>query len=280
MGKLLKKALEPANMNLAWKKLRRDKADWLPGITREGFERDFVLHFTSLQRELAEGRYRPTLIRQFPIAKGDGGKRVISAFYLRDKLAQRMILSVLEPLGEAIFHADSFGYRPGRNIGMALQKTDSYVRCGGYWLVDADIRKFFETIPHALLEKLVTRFLPDRQIRKLVAMWLDAGSPRTGWLRARRGLPQGAILSPLLCNLYLTELDQALAEKNLPFVRYADDFLVFTPARQAAVEAREYVVKVLKTLQLELHPQKTRIARAGPSVTFLGEKLKAYQPSK
>ncbi len=273
MGKILEKALTPDSLNQAWRKLRRDHAEWLPGLSREEMEWNFVFHVMTLVEELRRGTYRPERIRQFTVAKPDGSNRIISAFYLRDKLAQRAVLHGLAPLGEAIFHPDSFGYRPGRNTDMACARANMYIRCGGHWLLDADIRKFFETIPHGQLTKLIGRRVPDRAVRRLVNGWLEAGSPRTGWLRARRGLPQGAVLSPFLCNIYLHELDRAITAANLPFVRFADDFLVFTPNREAAEKAREFVAKTLEAWGLQLHLEKTRVVPAGPEVVFLGKRL-------
>lgn len=108
---------------------------------------------------------------------------------------------------------------------------------------------------------------------KLVEMWLDVGAPRSGILSRRRGVPQGGVLSPFFCNVYLTDFDNRLAAQNLPFVRFADDFLVLAPISKAAESAHAFVANELKRLDLELHTEKTRVARSGPNIRFLGRKM-------
>ncbi len=273
MGNLLKKAASPASLNRAWKKLRNDKAIWDHGISRKEMEKDFVFHITRLAEELASGNYRPAQIRMFPVLKGDGKKRVISALTLRDKLAQRAVLSVLNPIGDAMFHHDSYGYRAGRSIDMVMARVREHLKCGWYWLVDGDIKSFFDNIPHGPLKKKLRKALSDRELLSLILQWLDIGAPRTGILARRRGIPQGGVISPFLCNFYLTEFDRHLSAHNLPFVRFADDFLVFTPSKKDAHAARTCVEVGLKKLDLQLHPEKTRIVPSSPKVIFLGRKL-------
>ncbi len=273
MGNLLRQAASPENLNLAWKKLKNDKTVWDHGISKTEMEKNFVLHITRLAEELASGTYRPAQVRHFPVLKGDGKRRVISALTLRDKLAQRAVLSVLSPLGEALFHQDSYGYRRGRSIDMVMERVNQQLKCGLYWLVDADIRSFFDTIPHAPLKKRLKKTIPDKDLLKLIFKWLEVGTPRTGIMAKRRGIPQGGVISPFLCNFYLTEFDRHLDRNNLPFVRFADDFLVFTPTKAHAKSALNCVDSGLKRMDLSLHPGKTRITLAGPWVTFLGRKL-------
>ena len=273
MGKILEKAVSPEVLNEAWKSVKNDRAIWHPGVSRPDMEKDFVCHIAKLAKDLREGRYKPAPVRQFPVSRGDGKKRVISALTLRDKLAQRALLIVVTQLGEQIFHAESFGYRPGRTIDMALSKAREYILCGLDWLVDADISKFFDMIPCAPLIKIVKKTIPDKDAVRLIEKWMDVGSPRTGFLRKRRGVPQGGVISPFLCNLYLTEFDQYLTNHNLPFVRFADDFIIFTPSRAAAIAALKCAKDGLANLDLELNIKKTRVARSGPNVVFLGKKL-------
>jgi RNA-directed DNA polymerase len=273
MGNILEKAVSPEVLNEAWKFVKNDRAVWQPGMSRAEMEKDFVYHITKLSKDLSEGRYKPAAVRQFPVARGDGKTRIISALTLRDKLAQRAVLIVVTQLWEQLFHADSFGYRPGRTIDMALAKAREYILCGLDWLVDADITKFFDMIPCAPLIKTVKKVIPDKGAVRLIEKWVDVGSPRTGFLRKRRGVPQGGVISPFLCNIYLTEFDQYLTRNNLPFVRFADDFIIFTPSRAAAIAALKCAKDGLKKLDLELNMKKTRVARSGPNVVFLGRKL-------
>ena len=273
MGHLLKKAASPEVLNQAWKRLKSDKSIWDHGISRYEMEKNFVLHITRLAKELEAGKYNPAQVRIFPVLKGDGKKRIISALTLRDKLAQRAVLSVLTPIGEAMFHHDSYGYRPGRSIDAVMERVKEHINCGYFWLVDADIKSFFDTIPHKPLKKKLKKSISDRELLDLIFKWLDIGTPRTGILSKRRGIPQGGVISPFLCNFYLTGFDRFLTDHNLPFVRFADDFLIFTPSRRHAESAMACVIKGLKALDLRLNTQKTHIVLSSPKVIFLGRKL-------
>ncbi len=273
MGKLLSRAVSPEIMNVAWKRLRGDNAVWRSGVSRSGMERDLVYHLLKLSDELRSGDYLPDPVRFFPVNKGDGKQRIISALTLRDKMAQRTVLSALEPLGEKLFHHDSFAYRPGRTIDMALSRVREYMLCGLNWVVDGDIQGFFDNIPHGPLVKILKLHIPDREMVSLIKRWLEVGAAKRGFMSASRGIPQGAVLSPFLGNLYLTSWDNDLAAHNLPFVRFADDFLVFAKSKDDAQRAMAYVEKRLKRLGLILNPQKTRVVACGPHVTFLGRKL-------
>jgi RNA-directed DNA polymerase len=273
MDRLLKKAASPSVLNHAWKKLRNDHAMWQHGLSREELNNNFAYHLLKLSEELGSGKYKPGSVRFFPVKKGDGSQRIISAVTLRDKLAQRAVLTVIEPFGEAIFHENSYAYRPNRNIGMAHAKCREYMTCGLKWVLDADITGFFDNIPHAPLIKKVRALIKDSDMLDLIKQWLDTGTPRRGFLSQPKGIPQGSLLSPFLCNIYLNDFDKWLADKNLAAVRYADDFIVFTKTESDAQAAHGCVEKLLRSLELELNPQKTKVSLAGPNVTFLGKKL-------
>lgn len=243
-------------------------------------ESNLAYHLVKLSNELRTGAYMPDPVRFFPVNKGDGRQRIISANTLRDKLAQRAVLTVIEPFGEKIFHHDSFGYRPGRTIDMVLSRVREYMLCGMSWVVDADIRSYFDNIPHKPLIKILKSIIADQEITALIKRWLDAGTAKRGFLSAPMGIPQGAVLSPFLCNIYLTSWDNDMSAKNLPFVRFADDFLVFAKSGASAIKAHSYVGKSLKRLGLMLNEQKTRTVQCGPNVQFLGRKLPKLKAAK
>ena len=272
-GSLLEEAMTPARLNAAWRRLRNEHTPWSEKVTRDELQWNFVEHLLALREEVLGGSYRPAPLRHFPMRKPDGRQRILTAQYLKDKLAQRALLSVLEGRAEKVFHEDSYAYRPGRGTQQALRKARERIRCGLDWLVDADIKQFFDSIPHGPLLKMLRRFVRDRDAMRLIEMWLRQGAHSSSLLGARRGIAQGAILSPLMCNLYLTRFDDCLARMNIPFVRFADDFLLFCPTREKAQAALRSARQSLEKLDLELHPDKTRIIRSGPQVVFLGEKL-------
>lgn len=278
MGERFERLLSPEVLDEAWRALSTDKAIWELGLPRAEMERHLLLHLLRLVDDLRSGRYRPAPLRRFPIAKADGRQRILSALCLRDKLVQKAAQIVLEPAAETIFHHDSFGYRPRRNLQMALARARERIACGLYWLVDADIKSFFDSIPIKPLRQRLARFVSDRELMRLIDRWLDLGVSQASFLSTHRGISQGAILSPLFCNLYLHEFDQAMHDSKVPFVRYADDFLLFTTSESDAKRALDLAARVLDRLDLALNQDKTRITESGPHVIFLGEALPTYRP--
>ena len=219
--KILEHAMAPEVLDQAWRRLRREHTPWSVTVSRESLEHHLLAHILACRQEVLDGCYRPQPMRQFTMKKASGGMRILSAQYLRDKLVQRALLIVLEPRAEKIFHPDSYAYRPGRSVAMALARVRERVRVGQSWLVDADIRTFFDSIPHRELIRVLKRFLRDTSALDLIEKWLVQGAHHTSLLRSRRGISQGAVLSPLFCNLYLNRFDKALSCKNIPFVRFA-----------------------------------------------------------
>lgn len=270
---LLEQVLHPDVLDEAWRRVRTEHTPWSKGVDRDQLEQHLLRHILRLLEDIRLRRYRPEPLRQFTIPKTDGRKRVISAQYLRDKFLQRAILTVLEPRAERLFHADSYAYRPKRGVQDALKKARERIGCGLDWLVDADIRSFFDQIPQTPLKKKLKGFVDDKAVMALLELWLKQGAHHTSLLGSDRGISQGAILSPLMCNLYLHDFDIALEKANIPFVRYADDFLLFTSSKVQAEQALDYVRSLLKKLDLELKDEKTRVVRSSPEVVFLGEPL-------
>lgn len=275
MGRIVERLVNPDNLDQAWRHLRRDRAPWSPEVDGEALRRRLPLHLMNLVRDIEGGCYSPLPVRQFPVRKPDGGKRVLSLYYLRDKFAQRLMQQTLEPLAERRLHADSFGYRPRRGVCQALSVARERIATGRTWLVDADIEGFFDAVPHTILRRTLRRWIPDRDARNMIDAWLAMGPYVRGFMGPRRGLLQGAVLSPLLCNIYLDRMDRIWASANIPFVRFADDFLLFAANREQALEALEMTRRRLAKLGLSLHPRKTRVAHVEKGIRFLGQTLPA-----
>ena len=273
MGQWLDRALHPANLDLAWRALDDDRAPWLPGIARAAMESERLKHQLILIDAVRSGQYRAEMVRQFTLAKASGGERIISALFLRDKFLQRAVVQALHPLGEALFHPDSYAYRPRRSIYQALSKCRERIHCGLPWLVDGDITAFFDQIPRAPLLRRFAECSGDVELTRLIAAWLNACPSRDGLFADPRGIPQGAVISPFLCNLYLHALDQLWQQQGLAFVRYADDFVLFLPTQELACQALRYTQHGLESLGLTLNPQKTRVIRASRAVQFLGQSI-------
>ena len=270
---VLKQAMTPEVLNESWRRLRNEHTPWSPQVSRDQLQNHLVKYLLECRDDVLAATFRPLPLRQFPMKKPDGGQRVISAQYLRDKWVQRALLIVLEPKAEARFHHDSYAYRPMRNVAMALEKARERIRCGQDWLVDADIKRFFDTIPHRSLLKILRPFVNDAAAMALIETFVKQGAHHNSLLSARRGISQGAILSPLFCNLYLHAFDEALAAANIPFVRFADDFLLFATHREGALRAKTYAEQQLTALGLRMHQEKTQVVRTAPVVKFLGEPL-------
>lgn len=268
---ILESILSPENVQAAWKRLRRDRAPWAPGVSREELERTLPFHLTQLVEDLRSGRFRPEALRQYTAQKGDGEYRIISAQYLRDKLAQRLVHQCLDQEFDSLLHPDSFGFRRGRGVPHAVARLRERIATGMFWLVDADIRSFFDRVPHSGLNRVLKRRIGDRRVRRLLQQWMAIGAHRDSLLEQRRGLAQGMILSPLLCNLYLDRFDDQMVRANIPFVRFADDFVLLAGDREAAQRAHDHAARTLARMGLELHPGKTRVCRASPAVAFLGK---------
>jgi group II intron reverse transcriptase/maturase len=185
---------------------------------------------------------------------------------------QQALVQVLSPIFEPLFSECSHGFRPGRGCQSALEVVDRALETGHEWVVDADIAQFFDTVDHELVLERVHEEITDGSVLRLIRAFLRSGVlVEAGEVEPTElGTPQGGPLSPLLANIYLHPLDQALTEAGFDLVRYADDFVIFTKSRQRAEQALELVQTTLERLKLHLHPEKTRIATLDRGFDFLG----------
>jgi CRISP-associated protein Cas1 len=218
----------------------------------------------ALHEALAHGRYRPGPLRRVEIAKKSGGVRALNIPCVADRIAQSSAALALGPHFEAEFEDVSYGYRPGRSVKQALERVQALRREGFVWTVDADIESYFDTVPHDRLLKRFGQSVTEGPMTELVALWLETG------MEGGRGLAQGSPLSPLLANLYLDSLDEALIGESFRIVRFADDFVILTRERAGAEAALAKARAHLAEAGLVLHPQKTRVRGYDEAMQYLG----------
>jgi RNA-directed DNA polymerase len=243
-------------------------------VTVKEFEYRLEANLEKLSRTLKDGSYRPQAIRRVWIPKlGSKEKRPLGIPTVRDRVAQAALRAVLEPIFERDFAAQSYGFRPNRGCQDALRRVDTLLKAGYRWVVDADLKSYFDTIPHSALMRRVREKVADGPVLELLAAFLTAKVMETaeGWT-PEEGTPQGAVISPLLSNIYLDALDHLVAAAGFEMVRYADDFVILCQSEAEARQALERVREWTATAGLTLHPVKTRIvdaAKAG-GFDFLG----------
>ena len=253
----------------AWRRVRSNRgAAGVDRITLADVEAYGVERMLDeLARDLRAGRYRPAPVRRQAIPKPDGGVRPLGIPTVRDRVAQQAARLVLEPIFEADFLPVSYGFRPKRTATMALETIRTGFIAGSGWVAEADIRSFFERIDHVVVLRLLERRVSDRRVHKLVRGWLTAGVMAEGSVRATvAGAPQGGVISPLLANIVLHELDRQWRSADGVLVRYADDFVVLARSRGQAEAALVRAGAILAELGLELHPDKTKVVDLGACV--------------
>ena len=262
---LMDKVYALPNLRRAFARVKANSgAAGLDHVTVEEFERHLEANLGKLSRTLKDGSYRPQAIRRAWIPKlGSKEKRPLGIPTVRDRVVQAALRAMLEPIFERDFAAQSYGFRPNRSCKDALRRVDALLKAGYHQVVDADLKSYFDTIPHAgLLERVEGKVRDGKGLGRLAA-FLTARIMETmeGWT-PEAGTPQGAVISPLLSNLYLDPLDRQMVEKGFERVRYADDFVILCrserKARQALTEVQEWTAKA----GLRLHPTKTRIVDA------------------
>ncbi len=256
----------------AYLRLRKDAASGVDGVTWSEYGERLEARLLDLQDRVHRGNYHPQPVRRVHIPKGDGRTRPLGIPALEDKVVQQAARMVLEPIYERAFLGFSYGFRPGRSQHQALDALAVAVSRKVDWVLDADIRAFFDTIDHAWMQKFIEHRVADRRMVRLLMKWLHAGVMEEGELHeVTEGTPQGGIISPLLANIYLhyvldlwvSSWRKKRARGEVYIVRYADDFVMGFQYEQDARAMREALASRLAEFGLQLHPEKTRVLRFG-----------------
>jgi RNA-directed DNA polymerase len=242
-------------------------------VTIDDFERRLIPNLRQLGESLRNGTYEPQAIRRCCIPKpGSREMRPLGIPTVRDRVAQAALRHVLEPIFEREFAEQSYGFRPGRGCKDALRRVDELLRAGHVVVVDADLKSYFDTIPHDKLMTRVREKVSDGRVLALIEAFLKAGimDGLDEWT-PEQGSPQGAVISPLLSNIYLNPLDHHMAERGFEMVRYADDFVVLCRTPEDAERALTVIRQWVQDNGLVLHPTKTRIVKErSDGFDFLG----------
>lgn len=259
-------------LQAAFKAVKRNRgAAGIDKVSITMFEANLAENLNALERDLKNGSFQPFPSRRQFISKGEGKFRPLGIPAVRDRVAQEVIRRLLQPIFERQFHNASFGFRPGRNCHMALARILELHDQGYRVLLDADIKAFFDELPHAIIKEAVAAQVADGNILDLIEKFLRAGVMENGVFKPTTvGTPQGGVISPLLANIVLNHLDWQLEKLGFRFVRYADDFVVLCQTKAQAEEAKAQVTHILNQLGLQLSAEKTRVTTYGKGYSFLG----------
>ncbi len=262
---LIDKVYRPANLRQAFARVKANRG--VAGVdhqTIEMFEQHLEANLEYLATALKDGSYRPlALLRKWIAKLGSSEQRPLGIPTVRDRVVQSALRAVLEPIFERIFAAQSYGFRPGRGCKDALRQVNYLLKQGYNWVVDADLKSYFDTIPFAPLLAGVEEQVADGRVLALIEAYLQQGVLEAMKLwQPEAGTPQGAVISPLLSNIYLNPLDHLMAARGCEMVRYADDFVILCRSEAEARQALAMVQQWTAQAGLTLHPEKTRIVDA------------------
>lgn len=272
---LIDKVYDSRNLGSAHRKVKENQGSaGVDHVTVEQFTTHLERNLEILASSLKDGSYRPQAIRRVWIPKpGSSEKRPLGIPTVRDRVVQAALRNVLEPIFEREFAAHSYGFRPGRSTKDALRRVSTLLKAGYTYVVDADLRSYYDTIPHQDLLARIEAKISDSRVLDLIRAFLDqevmAGLEH--WT-PEEGTPQGAVISPLLSNIYLDPFDHQMADEGYEMVRYADDFVILCRSREEAEQALAEVEEWTARVGLQLHPDKTRIVDASQpgGFDFLG----------
>ncbi len=257
---LLAQIVSPINMNRAYRQVvSNGGSGGIDGMETKDLLSYLLRHKKELVQSLLDGKYRPNPVRRVEIPKDNGKKRPLGIPTVVDRLVQQSIAQVLQPLYEPQFSDNSFGFRPHRGAHQALKCAQAIINDGNRFCIDLDLEKFFDNVNHSKLIEVISKTVKDGRVVSLIHKYLNAGVLVAGkYEETEKGVPQGGPLSPLLSNIMLNELDKELTKRGHPFVRYADDCMIFCKSERAAGRILESITKFIEVkLFLKVNRDKT-----------------------
>lgn len=277
---LIDKVYRPGTLQAAWAQVQANKG--AAGIDRQSvemFAANEQVYLNELAKDLEQGRYQPQAVKRVEIPKAGGKTRPLGIPTVKDRIVQTAVKMVIEPIFEREFLPMSYGFRPGKGCKDALREVDAYLKQGYTHVVDADLKGYFDSIPHELLRTRIRAHISDGKLLELLDSWLcqDIVKEAERWTPTA-GTPQGAVVSPLMANLYLHPLDEKMTKLGYKMVRYADDFVILCKSAPQAHKALEEVKAWVEENGLSLHPDKTHVGDClveGQGFEFLGYRFEA-----
>jgi RNA-directed DNA polymerase len=274
------------NLTAAYERTKRNKGTHgVDNISVKFFGKYLEENLDRIAKELKDGTYRPQRLRRIYIPKpGSNEKRPISIPTVQDRVVQGAVKHVIEPIFERTFADTSYGFRPNRNAKQALRRVEKELNRGTRYVIDCDFKSYFDTIPHDKLVGKVRELITDSKLLALIELMLQQGIMETHkqWIPTQ-GTPQGGVISPLLANIYLNELDHQLIQAGVQPTRYADDLVVLCESQGEAQRILEHIQRWSDGAGLVLHPTKTKIVdmgQLGAEVDFLGYTFKRTDKGK
>jgi len=264
MEELLRKVLDYSNIQKAYNQVvANGGSKGVDGIVTTQLKDYMQENWDRIKQEIATGCYQPQSVLGIEISKTSGGKRLLGIPVVIDRLIQQAIHQVLHPIYDLEFSEYSYGFRPGRNAHQAINQAQRYINDGYQYIIDFDLKSFFDIVNHDYLMSLLYRKIKDKMLLKLIRKYLQSDILVGGLMQQReKGTPQGSPLSPLLSNIILTELDNELEKRGLRFVRYADDFSIFVKSKRAANRTKRNITKFVESkLHLIINQEKSKICR-------------------
>lgn len=266
--RLIDRILQAGNMRAAWEQVAAKKgAAGVDGVSIKRWRRNWEERLVNLAAAVRANTYKPQPLERFTRPKSDGSLRHLANLTVTDKVLQRAMLRVLDDHFDCRFLDCSYGYRIGRGVRDAVPAIIGYRDAGLQWVLDADIDECYDSLSHELILEFVREEVDDPIVLRLIEQWLRVGRRNP---EEARGIPMGAVISPLLCNLYLHRLDLGLTERGYALVRYADDFCAFCAERAEAVAAWRDTEQILGGIRLCLEPRKTAITHFDEGFDYLG----------